>query len=141
MYSTEDEYLTDGVTVGFAKRLYGGFTFVALLPDEHLRIDEFLASLTGETLQDLLASSRNVKVNASLPKFETACSTNLIEALGEMGMPRPFDPTQAELGGIGPGVYIAQAPHKAYLSVDEYGCKAGRVDGNGGVDGAAGRRA
>lgn len=135
MYSTEDEYLTDGATVGFAKRLYGGFTFVALLPDEHLRIDEFLASLTGETLQDLLASSRNVKVNASLPKFETACSTNLIKTLGEMGMSRLFDPTQAELGGIGPGVYIAQAPHRAYLSVDEYGCKAGAATGMGALMG------
>ena len=126
MYSTEEEYFSDGVTVGFAKTFDRDYAFVALLPDEHLRMDEFLESLTGESLQDLLATSRRVKVNASLPKFSTESGTNLIEALSDMGISRLFDPAQAELGGIGPGgLYIDRVLHETYLTVDEYGCRAG----------------
>lgn len=126
MYSTEEEYFSDGVTVGFAKTFDRDYAFVALLPDEHLRMDEFLDSLTGESLQDLLATSRRVKVNASLPKFSTESGTNLIEALSDMGISRLFDPAQAELGGIGPGgLYIDRVLHETYLTVDEYGCRAG----------------
>ena len=67
MYSTEEEYFSDGVTVGFAKTFDRDYAFVALLPDEHLRMDEFLDSLTGESLQDLLATSRRVKVTPHCP--------------------------------------------------------------------------
>ena len=70
MHSEEDIYLHDKNTTGFIKRYQGGYSFVALLPDEDMTIEEYVASLTGKKLQKLLESREYAEVNASLPKFE-----------------------------------------------------------------------
>ncbi len=65
-----------------------------------------------------------------LPRFKTDYAVSLKQALSALGMAEAFDPTKADLNGILPPdatserVFISDALHKTYLSVDEQGTEA-----------------
>jgi serpin B len=66
----------------------------------------------------------------SLPRFKTDFSSSLKPSLSALGMGDAFDPSKADLNGILPPgatterVFISDALHKTYLSVDEQGTEA-----------------
>ena len=52
MYSQEYAYLEDGLATGFLKYYEGGtYAFAALLPNEGVSLEDYIASLTGEGLR------------------------------------------------------------------------------------------
>ena len=129
MHSEEAYYLEDELATGFTKAYKNGnYAFVALLPNEGVTVEEYLQSLTGEKLQNLLASRKQTGVDVAIPKFESDYSTELVEVLEKMGMELAFDPENADFTGLGTStdgnIYISQAVHKTYISVDEQGTKA-----------------
>ena len=71
MKSTEKQYIENENTTGFAKDyLYSDYCYVALLPNEEIDINDYIASLNTEKLTNLL-SNKNWKyynVHAQLPK-------------------------------------------------------------------------
>ena len=72
MYSTEGTYLEDENAIGFKKYYKGGkYAFVAMLPNEGVSVSEYIASLTGESLNALLSNPQYGTVHTSMPKFET----------------------------------------------------------------------
>jgi len=130
MYSVENQYLEDENGKGFVKYYKDGkYAFVALLPDEDITVSEYIASLNGEKLQNLLAKSKSVKVYTSIPKFETEYDVELSDVLKVMGMEDAFDEDKADFAGMGTckegNVYINRVLHKTFISVDEKGTKAG----------------
>ena len=132
MYSTEGRYLDDGNATGFIKYYSGSkYAFVALLPNEGMSVEEYLATLNGESLHNLLKSPESATVKTALPKFESETSLSLVDALGEMGMSLAFSPTLADFSGIGTStegnIFIDDVIHKTYISVDERGTRAGAV--------------
>ena len=127
--SWEQDYLSDDSATGFIKYYKGErYAFVALLPNEGISVEEYLESLDGEKLQNLIAGSRQEDVHVSMPKFEMNSSLELSETLKAMGMELPFDGENADFSGIGTSqagnLYISSILHKAYISVDEKGTKA-----------------
>lgn len=130
MYSNEYCYLDDGSATGFMK-FYDdqSYAFVALLPNEGMSLQEYIASLTGENLRTMLSNVQETKVETAIPKFESACTLEMREILQAMGMTDAFDPAQADLSGIGATstglLYIDRVLHKTFLTVDEQGTKAG----------------
>ena len=59
MCSTESVYLSDSDAVGFMKPYKNGrFAFAALLPDEDVSIDDYIASLSGEKLMKIFSSAK-----------------------------------------------------------------------------------
>lgn len=129
MYSTEDLFLKDENATGFIKPYLGGeYAFVALLPDEGVSVEDYLASLTGERLSHLLANAEHASVRAYLPKFEVEYSVMMNGVLADMGIVDAFDPDEADLGSLGThdggNLYISQVLQKTYISVDERGTKA-----------------
>ena len=66
---------------------------------------------------------------ASIPKFKVECDVEMSDVLKEMGMTDAFDPTSAQLSGIGSSdagnLYISRVLHKTQISVDGLGTKAG----------------
>lgn len=127
--STEGSYLEDDLGRGFIKYYEGGqYAFAAILPNQGVTVSQYLESLTGEHLTELLEGVKAVRVQASMPKFESDFSLEMSEALKEMGMELAFDPDQADFSGLWTSadgnICIDQVQHKTYICVDEEGTKA-----------------
>ncbi|MBQ2062061.1 MAG: serpin family protein, partial [Oscillospiraceae bacterium] len=129
LYGDVGQYLRDENAQGFLKLYKGGdYAFAALLPDEGVSVDDYVASLTGARLHQLLTHPESATVHTSIPKFESDFSAELGETLAGMGMPLAFDGARADFTGLGTAdenIYISRVLHKTYISVTEKGTKAG----------------
>lgn len=130
MYSTEYRYLEDESAAGFLKYYEDArYAFAALLPHEGVTVTEYVASLTGERLREILDHPGNETVYAAIPKFESGYGVELSKVLGEMGMTDAFSAEDADFSGIGSfgegNLYIGRVLHKTYIAVDERGTRAG----------------
>ena len=130
MYGSEGTYLEDENAAGFMKYYKGGkYAFVAMLPDEGVSVSDYIASLTGESVNALLTNPQHTTVYTAIPKFETEYSVEMSEILKDMGMPKAFDPNNAEFEGLGTSnagnIFISRVLHKTFISVGEKGTKAG----------------
>lgn len=130
MHSEEDSYLEDENAVGFIKYYKDRrYAFAALLPNEGVSVADYVSSLTGEHLSELLKDPQSGTVNAAIPKFETGYGTEMSEVLQKMGMPNAFNPGMADFSGLGTSsagnIFISRVLHKTFISVGEKGTKAG----------------
>ncbi len=130
MYATEYSYLQDANARGFLKYYSDAkYAFAALLPDEGVSLDDYVSSLTGEGLHDLLSNPEQIMTETSLPKFEAEYSVLLNDVLISLGVTDAFDSGSADLSGLGHGpdgnLYITRVLHKTYIAVDDQGTKAG----------------
>jgi serpin B len=130
MYSDESTYLEDDKAIGF-KKYYKDrkYAFVALLPNEGVSVDEYIASLDGAKLNTLLSNAKNTSVSAKMPKFETEYDVEMSKVLQSMGMINAFDGNKADFSGLGTSsagnLRINRVIHKTFISVAEKGTKAG----------------
>ena len=130
LWSSEGAFLPDGNARGFIKYYKGGrYAFAALLPDEGVRLEDYVASLTGERLYQLLSQPKLVSVTAAVPKFEAEYATELAVALQTLGMKDAFDRDLADFSALGHSengnLYIGRVLHKTFISVGEKGTRAG----------------
>ena len=130
MYSEENKYLEDKHATGFIKYYKDRkYAFAALLPKEGTTVSEYIASLDGEHLNDLLTNAKSAFVNTSIPKFETEYDVEMSAVLSGMGMPDAFSGATADFSKLGHStagnIFINRVLHKTFISVDERGTKAG----------------
>ena len=130
MHSEEGVYLEDGSATGFMKYYDGRkYAFVALLPNEGMSADKYISTLNGRKLVDLLNRAQITTVNTAMPKFESEYSIELKDVLSDVGMSDAFNPDEANFSKLGSSplgnLYISRVLHKAFISVDEKGTKAG----------------
>ena len=142
MYSEENYYLENEFGTGVMKYYKGGdCAFVALLPEEGMTIKEYVNSLTGADVYNMLENVQNVPVTTVIPKFETSFIMELSDILQQMGMTDAFDQEKADFSGLGTSVdgniSIDRVLHKTYINVDEKGTKAGAVTIIEATDGCA----
>lgn len=129
MHSSESWYLEDGNATGFLKYYKDRrYAFAALLPGEGISIEDYLASLTGETLQEMLKNPTEAVVRAGLPKFQTEFQAEMADILKAMGIVDAFDETAADFSRLGyseaGNIYISRVLHKTAITVAEEGTKA-----------------
>lgn len=129
MYSAEHLYLDDGKAIGFIKPYRNGYSFVALLPNEDISLSDYAASMTGKSFADTIKNAEDVPVEAAMPKFFHDYDIEMSGALKALGMSLPFDPEKADFSALGyyesGNIFISRVLHKAYITVDEKGTKAG----------------
>ena len=132
MHSEEYAYLEDDLATGFMKFYKDRrYAFVSMLPNEGITVSEYVDSLTGEHLMDMLTNPQDVTVFAVLPKFETEYDIEMSEALQEMGMTDAFDWRVADFSRLGTynvdgmNICISRVLHKTFISVSEQGTRAG----------------
>ncbi|MCL2125510.1 MAG: serpin family protein [Oscillospiraceae bacterium] len=130
MHSDEHAYLDDGNATGFIKAYAGGrFAFVALLPNEGLSIEDYVSTLSGQSLTYTLQHKQIEKVKTAIPKFESEYSHDMKDILKEMGMLYAFDENNADFTKLGHSrqgsFFINRVLHKTFISVDERGTRAG----------------
>lgn len=130
MHSQEYVYLEDEGATGFMKFYKDRkYAFVALLPNEGVSVQDYLATLTGEELADMLANHNYTAVTAAIPKFETEYDVEMSDVLKKMGMTDAFDMNEADFTRLGESdagnIFINRVIHKTFISVGEKGTKAG----------------
>ena len=132
MHSEEHAYLEDDLATGFIKYYKDRkYAFVAMLPNDGVTVSQYVDSLTGEHLRDLLNNPEDLTVFASIPKFETEYDIEMSEVLQEMGMTDAFDWQVADFSKLGTynvdgmNICINRVLHKTFISVSEQGTRAG----------------
>ena len=132
MHSEEYTYLEDDMATGFIKYYKDRkYAFVAMLPNEGVTVSQYVDSLTGEHLRELLNNPQDLTVFASIPKFETEYDIEMSEILQEMGMTDAFDWRVADFSKLGTynvdgmNICINRVLHKTFISVTEQGTRAG----------------
>ena len=132
MHSEEYTYLEDDLATGFIKYYKDRrYAFVAMLPNQDVTVSQYVDSLTGEHLRELLNNPQDVTVFASMPKFETEYDTEMSEVLEKMGMTDAFDWHVADFSKLGTynvdgmNICINRVLHKTFISVTEQGTRAG----------------
>ena len=131
MHSKERAYLEDEYATGFIKEYAGGdYSFAAILPKEEksVTVSDYIGMMTGESLQKLLSSKTDIKVNAGIPKFKYGYSLKMNDMLKALGMKTAFSDS-ADFSGLNAlgGTNIDAVIHKTFIQVDEKGTKAGAV--------------
>ena len=130
MYGAETAYLEDNDAKGFIKYYKDGkYAFAALLPNETIRLSDYIASLNGAHLHEMLSNPQEISVSTAIPKFESEYSADISDILCNMGMDIAFDSKAADFNALGTStggnIYIDKVLHKTYISVGEKGTKAG----------------
>lgn len=132
MNSEENLYIEEENAVGFVKPYAKNhYSFVAILPDENISVNEYIKTLTGRKFIDLIKNAKITLVRASLPKFKYEYTIKMNETLESLGMTDAFLPDKADFSKLGKSdignLYISEVLHKTFISVDELGTKAGAV--------------
>lgn len=131
MHSEEMGYLKYDNVQGFIKPYKNGkYSFVALLPNEGVSLDNYVNTLSGEGFLKLLKNKSEEKVFADLPKFKSDYDIELVEPLKQMGLKDCFDGNAnfTKMADSNPGdIYIGNILHKTFITVDTEGTKAGAV--------------
>ncbi len=130
MRSEEYLYLEDDMATGFIKNYKNNeYRFAAILPNENISLSEYLNTLTGEKLSQLIANIETTTVYTAMPKFEYEYSVKLNSMLQEMGMETAFHSSNANFSNLGysenGNLYISEVLHKTFISVNESGTEAG----------------
>ncbi|MGB9781271.1 serpin family protein [Caldanaerobacter sp.] len=132
MNSEENLYIEEENAVGFVKPYAKNhYSFVAILPDENISVNEYIKTLTGQKFIDLIKNAKITLVRAFLPKFKYEYTIKMNETLESLGMTDAFLPDKADFSKLGKSdignLYISEVLHKTFISVDELGTKAGAV--------------
>ena len=127
MKHEEYNYLSDNDGAeGFVKDYFGGeFAFAAIMPKKGVKLNDYLASLSGEKLQSMLSGVSNKYLSVSLPKFKLEYGTSLNSKLQDMGIKDAFDPGKADFSNMcSSKTYIGSAIHKTFIELNERGTRA-----------------
>ncbi|MDE5738296.1 MAG: serpin family protein, partial [Oscillospiraceae bacterium] len=127
MYSEEYHYLEDENTTGFCKYYDGNrYAFVALLPNEDISINNYIADLTPESFQNLISNTESTSVQVGLPKFSFDYGTELNDTLFTMGIHDAFN--NANFSKIADkSLSVSKVRHKTFIDVSETGTRAAAV--------------
>lgn len=131
-FGYERKYIDTENAKGVIKDYEGGkYSFVALMPDEGISIDDYIASLDGKAFMAAVNSAVEGEMKLTMPKFKYNCSMDLIPALQALGMTDAFDPSSADLTGLGysdsGNVFVSSATQDTFIEVSELGTRAAAV--------------
>ncbi len=132
MFFQENGYISSDDFTGFIKyydgRKYG---FVALLPDEDIKMKDFITNLESKNIDLAIKNSSDEKVEIVMPKFKVEYKKELSEVLASLGMASAFNYDTVDfskMGKLDDSMYkllIERIIHQSYIEVNEIGTKAG----------------
>ena len=131
MYSAESAYISDEHAQGFIKRYKGGYSFVAILPDEDVSVYDYIAELDADKLLSLVRGATFAKVHARLPQFKHEYSIEMTDTLKAMGLEAIFSAHKADLGKMADysngDLAVSSVLHKTVIDLTDAGTKAAAV--------------
>ena len=142
MGSTENFYVMDEKAVGVVKPYRGDYSFVGVIPNAGVTVDEYIGSMDGSSLKKLMDSKteKTGLVYSSIPKFKYSCTNNMNDTLKALGMKQAFDRNTADFTGLNKRgeTWLGKVLHKTEIEVNEIGTRAAAVtsahfNGGGGI--------
>ena len=132
MNSDENLYLKGKNATGFIKPYKGEkYSFVAILPNQNININEYIESMTGEDFVKLITEAKQSTVYTVTPKFTYEYSKSMNKSLQNVGITDAFNEELADFSNMTKdtkeNIFIGDVLHKTFISVDELGTKAGAV--------------
>lgn len=128
MYTKEkfnyyEDNFTQIIEMPFQKDSISAFVF---LPKYDCNINDFIAELDDEKLNNYYTQMNYEEVSLHIPKFELESNYIFNHALKKLGIKKVFDELRANLSGIKKenDIYIKEILQKTYLKVDENGAEA-----------------
>lgn len=122
----ENKYIKDDMAQGFIKPFLGNnFSFVAILPNEGIGVEDYINSLTGNKFLSLMKYKIEEPFKVSMPKFKSEYSKNLVTPLKVMGLNDCFGAANFnKMGSPSDGLFVSEVQHKTFIEIDELGIKA-----------------
>lgn len=128
MYSMEHTFIGDDKSSGVIKAYEGGrFSFAAILPNEEIKLKDYVVQLKREEFLNLIQKQSRVNLEIELPKWKQESRIKLKDVLKEMGIKDLFDEQKADLSHITQTypLFVNDIVHKTFMEIDEDGTKAG----------------
>lgn len=130
MFSRENKYIENVNSRGFIKPYMGNkYSFVALLPNKGISIEEYVATLDGGEYLNLINNVADEGVMVKIPKFTSEYELELNDILKKMGLQEAFNVEKANFSKMATSsygnIYIGNVLHKTHIQVDIWGTKAG----------------
>lgn len=131
-FDADRKYIETSNATGMIKDYKGGkYSFVALMPNEGVTLDEYIATLSGESFMQSISSAKDSDLIVWMPEFESETSIDLIPTLRELGITDVFDKNKSNLSGVGKSasgnIYVSSASQKTFIEVSELGTRAAAV--------------
>lgn len=130
MKATEYQYMEDDYAQGFIKHFEGdNYAFAALLPQEGISIKDYIMSLSGAHLLELLENAEWENVFVTMPEYTACVDRDFSNTLQSMGMVNAFNPALSDFSALGAyqgnSLFIGSVQQKAFLDIGPDGAKAG----------------
>ncbi len=151
MKQTIDGYWQTEVATGFTKDLISGYTFVGILPNEDVDINEYIKEMDENDILDMIDSYvfyTNIDeenrladthyTNLSFPKFKYSVTNYLDETLKQLGLNVLFDDKSCDFSSFGSDLISLQnVKQKTNVEVNEKKVKMSAITVVNGVAGAS----
>ena len=117
------QFKTQAIEMGYEN---SDAVMIILLPDENHSLKQLRDSLDIESLNEIVKSMKEVKVDLYLPKFKIDSKFDLVPTLNSTGIKSIFSPTEADFSGLSKhnNVAVSQVLQKAVIEVSEEGTEA-----------------
>lgn len=115
MFSEETRYLDDGRATGFVKPYASGYSFVAMLPNEGISLNDYISGMDLVNILAQVRAGEEENVFVTMPKFSAEYSSELSGVLSGMGMSEAFISGKADFSGMADApadLYIGRVLHK-----------------------------
>lgn len=124
--STEENYLKDDKATGFIKSCSGGYSFVAILPNKGVSVEDYISNMTGDSFRSLYQNPlENYRAVVKMPEFTSDYNTDFSKSLTTMGMIDAFDSNKADFSALSDyPTYLGKIMHAAHIDVSRSGIKA-----------------
>lgn len=139
--SRESGFLCTDTVTGFVKPYKGGkYSFVGLLPEEGLTLEQAADSLDGDGWLAMLRD-RGGAVDVRMPCFSFDCALDMKELLRSLGMANAFDENKADFSALGSvqgaSLFLDEVQQKTHLELNAHGTKAAALTWGGADSNAA----
>ncbi len=152
MKQTINGYWQTEDATGFTKDLVSGYTFVGILPNEDVDINEFIKDMDENDILDMIDSyvfytnideGNNLAdkhyTNLSFPKLKYSVTNELDETLKQLGLNVLFDDKTCDFSSFGDNsIYLQNVKQKTNVEVNEKKVKMSAITVASGGLGAAG---
>lgn len=106
----------------------GRFAMLCILPDKGVKLNDYVNTMSEDTIENLISQRANVNISVTLPKFRTTADYQLNDMLKNMKLNNAFDSNMADFSKMCEGtngLFISSVRQKSLLQVDELGTRGG----------------